>query len=367
MDKVSYGENIPKTMKAVRAHGPMDYRYEEVPVQLPGEGEVLIKVEGCGICGSDVKVWHGSPSAWGLEGFTKHMEDPVVVGHEFSGRVVGLGPGAAERHNLQLGDNVAPEQIVPCCECRYCRETNYHLCEKAYILGSKKNICDGGMAEYCRLPRNSLIHKFPEGFPLKFGPYLEPLGCAIHAIEICNIQYYDVVVIAGMGPVGLGMLQAAAQKNPKLLIALDMKENRLDIAKRLGAHLTINPAKEDAVAKIRSLTDGYGADIYVHASGSPKGVVQGVELLKKGGTYLEFSVFGEKTSLDWSIIGDQKELKIFGGHLSPKESYPTGIRFIMDGRVKVDEIITHVMPLSEFETGLKLMETGDCIKIILKP
>lgn len=146
-----------------------------------------------------------------------------------------------------------------------------------------------------------------------------------------------------------------------------MKENRLDIAKRLGAHLTINPAKEDAVAKIRSLTEGYGADIYVHASGSPKGVVQGVELLKKGGTYLEFSVFGEKTSLDWSIIGDQKELKIFGGHLSPKQSYPTGIRFIMYGRVKVDEIITHVMPLSEFETGLKLMETGDCIKIILKP
>ena len=93
-----------------------------------------------------------------------------------------------------------------------------------------------------------------------------------------------------------------------------------------------------------------------------------MDMVKKGGTYLEYSVFGEPTTLDWSIIGDRKELKVFGGHLSPKESYPTGIRFIMDGRIQPEEVITHEMPLEDYEKGIKLMEKGDeSIKIILKP
>ena len=368
MGDVEYLEMVPETMKAVVAHGPGDYRLDEVPVPAIGDGEVLIKIDGCGICGSDVKVWHGAPSIWGGPGQDKYIDEPVVVGHEFSGEVVGVGRGAAEVHGVKLGDRVAPEQIIPCGRCRYCRETNYHLCQVNHIFGSKKGICDGGMAEYCRLPRNTPIHRLPEGFPPRFGPYMEPLGCAIHGVELTNIQFWDVVVVAGMGPVGLGMLQAAALKNPKLLIAVDMRDKRLDIAGRLGAQLTFNPGKTDAVKEILNLTGGYGCDIYIHATGSPKGVLQGLDMVKKGGTYLEYSVFGDLTSCDWSIIGDRKEITVRGGHLSPKDSYASGIRFIMDGRVKVDEIITNELPLADFEKGLKLMEKGDeCIKIILQP
>jgi L-iditol 2-dehydrogenase len=359
--------DLPRKMKAVVNHAPYDFRLEEIPVPEVGPEEVLIRVGGCGICAGDVKTFHGNPRVWGGNGHPPYVVTPVVPGHEFFGQVVALGEGTKEKHGIALGDWVAVEQIIPCGVCRFCEEGSYWMCERHYIFGFKRHEAEGGFAEYMRLPRNSRIHRLPEGFPLRVAPYIEPLGCAIHAVDRADITFRDVVVIAGMGAIGLGMLQVARLRNPRLLIAVDVIEKRLDLAKKLGADLVLNPKVVDVVEEVKRLTDGYGCDVYIHASGNPQGVIQGLSMLRRLGRYVEFSVFNAPTTVDWSIIGDVKELDIRGAHLSPW-TYPVAIRFLHEGLVKADDIITHELPLEEFKRGLELAEKGDeAIRVVLKP
>ncbi len=359
--------DIPKKMKAVVDYKPGDFRLEEVDVPEVGPEEVLLKIGGCGICAGDVKAYHGAARIWGGNGQPAYIEPPVIPGHEFYGQVVALGEGASEKHGLQVGDWAVSEQIVPCGKCRFCLRGEYWMCEPHAIFGFKKDIADGGFAEYLRLNANTRNYKLPEGFPLQLAPYVEPLGCGIHAVDRGNIQLDDVVVIAGMGPLGLGMLQTARLKNPQLLIAVDVKKNRLALAKELGADMVINPAKEDVEKRIKSLTDGYGCDVYIQASGHTKATIQGLQCLRRLGRFVEFSVYTEPVTVDWSIIGDVKELDVLGAHLSPY-TYPAAIRFLQEGLVKADHIITKELPLSEFKQGLELMEKGeDDIKVVLVP
>jgi L-iditol 2-dehydrogenase len=147
-----------------------------------------------------------------------------------------------------------------------------------------------------------------------------------------------------------------------------MKQKRLDLAGKLGADLTINPGKEDAVKKVKDLTGGYGCDVYIHNSGNPSGVIQGLKMIRKLGTFVEFSVFSEETSVDWSIIGDRKELNILGSHISGHNGYSIAIDFLEKGIIKVDEIVTHEFPLKDFKEAFLLAEKGDIsIKVILIP
>ncbi len=365
MEKIA---SIPDNMKAVVTHGPRDYRLEVVPVPHCGEDDILIKVEAAGICGSDIKAWHGSPYIWGGTGRGKYIQEPVIAGHEFFGKVVALGSVAAEKHKVKLGDYVVPEQIVPCGVCRFCQTGMYHICQQHDIFGFIKERAEGGMAEYAKLPIKSRVHKFPDGFDLSVAAYIEPLGCAIHAVEQGDIQFDDIVVVAGLGPVGLGMLQACVLKNAKEVIAVDFQEKRLDMAREFGASRCINPGRTDIEAEIMALTGGYGCDVYIHASGNPKGVLQGLRIIRKGGRYVEYSVFSEEVTADWSMIGDGKEVEIRGGHLSPMGCYTSAIRFLHSGKMQASKMITHRLPLEQWLDGFKLVEKGvESIKVLLVP
>jgi threonine dehydrogenase-like Zn-dependent dehydrogenase len=353
-------------MRAVVCHGIGDYRLEHVPVPQVGPGEVLIRVDATGVCASDVKAAHGAGRIWGSDVFPRYIQPPVIPGHEFVGTVVELGEGAAERFGLQIGDHAVAEQIVPCWRCRFCRHGQYWMCEQHDIFGFRQR-AQGSWAEYMKFPADSIVHKVPAELPPPIGAFIEPLACGIHAVERANIQLGDVVVIAGMGPIGLGMLQVAKMKSPGTLIAMDIRPFRLKTALELGADLAINPAQEDAVARVRELTDGYGCDVYIEVTGSPRGVLQGLQLIRKLGTFVEFSVMGEPASVDWSIIGDQKELDVLGAHLGPY-SYPKAIRFLQEGSVSGKTIVTHTLPLERFADGLALAEKGeDSLKVVLIP
>ena len=182
-----------------------------------------------------------------------------------------------------------------------------------------------------------------------------------------NIELDDVVVIAGVGPLGLGMVAAARLKNPRLLIAIDMSDSRLEIARRCGADLTLNPAKVDVVDEVMKLTDGYGCDVYIEATGYPAAVEQGLRMIRKLGTFVEFSVMREPVTVDWTIIGDTKELNIHGAHLSPY-CYPIAIQMLEKGLLPMDDIITHQMPLASFQDGMNLVASGkQSIKVTLTP
>lgn len=220
---------------------------------------------------------------------------PITPGHEFVGRIVKFGdtdgPTSPLFPGLKVGDLATAEQIVPCRCCRYCDRGNYHLCLPHDIYGFRQ-LTPGAMATYMRWPRNSIIHKIPDHVPPHHAAFVEPLACSIWAVERAEIKFEDVVVVSGCGPLGLGMIAAAKLKNPKLLIALDVVEWKLDIAKACGATVVLNPAVDDVREKVLALTDGYGCDVYIEAAASDVSVTQGLHMLCKGGRFVGEHSFG---------------------------------------------------------------------------
>ncbi|GHU61139.1 erythritol/L-threitol dehydrogenase [Spirochaetia bacterium] len=361
-------EGIPAKMHALMCCGPHDYRYEEIDVPKINEDEILVKVEACGICAGDIKSYKGAAMFWGGGVLPPWNDAPCVAGHEFIGIVAAIGDNAAKKRGLALGDRAIAEQIVPCWECRFCRDGEYWMCEKANIHGHQKVVADGGMAQYMKYGARDVVHKVSTSLAAKHAAMIEPLSCSVHTVERAQIGFEDIVVVAGLGPIGLCKLQLAKLKNPKLLIGIDNRKKRLDLAKKLGADVVLNFEETDTVAEVLKLSSGYGCDIYIHNSGHPSGVIQGLKMLRKHGRFVEFSVFSGETSVDWSIIGDRKELDIAGSHISGLYGYPVAIDFLQRNIIKVDEIVTHTFPLEKWEEAFALAEKGeDSIKVVLIP
>ncbi len=359
-------DRLPATMRAVRCHGPEDYRLEEVPVPAPGPGEVVVKLDACGICASDVKCFIGAPLFWGDEFRTPYVQAPVTAGHELIGTVWALGDGAGERYGLKAGDRAISEQIVPCGSCRYCSRGQYHLCAVHDIYGFH-TCTQGGMAEFMVFPARALNYKVPADLPIEKAALIEPLACSMHAVERARIEFGDVCVIAGCGTLGLGMVACARLKNPGVLVAIDKSEQRLALARSLGADVTFNPDTCDVAQAILDMTEGYGCDVYIEATGHPDAVNQGLRAIRKGGNFVEFSVMKDPTTTDWTIIGDSKELNIYGAHLSPG-CYPKVIDYLHRGLLNVDGIVTHQLPLDRYLEGFEMVHAGtESIKVLLRP
>ncbi|CAH1649953.1 alcohol dehydrogenase catalytic domain-containing protein [Chelatococcus asaccharovorans] len=352
------------TMRAIVCHGPEDYRVEDVSRPRPGEREMIIRIGACGVCASDCKCWSGAKMFWGGE--NPWVKAPVVPGHEFFGYVDELGAGAAEHFGVAMGDRVIAEQIVPCERCRYCRSGHYWMCEVHNIFGFQREVAEGGMAEFMRIPATARVHRIPDGISLDDAAIIEPLACAIHTVNRADVQLDDVLVIAGAGPIGLMMVQVARLKTPKKLVVIDMVPERLELARRFGADVVINPREEDAWPIVSALTEGYGCDAYIEATGSPSGVEQGLTLIRKLGRFVEFSVFGAPATVDWSIIGDRKELDVRGAHLGPY-CYPIAIDLLARGLVTSQGIVTHRYGLEAWDEAIRVANSLSSIKVLMQP
>ncbi len=359
-------DGIPEKMQAVVCHGPNDYRLEEVAVPQRKPGEALIRVEAVGICASDLKCYHGAAKFWGDENRPAWAETMVIPGHEFVGRVVELDDEAARRWGIAVGDRVVSEQIVPCWECRFCKRGQYHMCQPHDLYGFKRRT-PGAMASYMVYPAEALVHKVSGDIAPQHAAFAEPLSCALHAVERAQITFEDTVVVAGCGPIGLGMIAGAKAKNAMRVIALDLAPEKLKLATKCGADLTIDIAEQDAEKIVKDLTEGYGADVYLEGTGHTSAVPQGLNLLRKLGRYVEYGVFGSDVTVDWSIISDDKELDVLGAHLGPY-CWPAAIKMIESGTLPMDEICTHQLPLTEFQKGLDLVASGkESVKVSLIP
>lgn len=357
-------QEIPEMMKAVVAYAPKDYRYEEVATPtLENDEEIIIKLEACGICAGDVKAFEGAPSFWGDENQPAYIKAPMVPGHEFIGRIVAKGDAVTD---FEIGDRVISEQIVPCWDCRFCKRGEYWMCQKHDLYGFQNNV-NGGMAEYMKFTKEAINYKVPEDLPLEKAILIEPYACSLHAVQRAQVQLGDVVVLSGAGTLGLGMIGALKKSGPSKLVVLDMKEDRLELAKKFGADVVLNPGEVDVVKEIQDMTEGYGCDVYIEATGHPSSVEQGLHAIRKLGRFVEFSVFAEPVTVDWSIIGDRKELDVLGSHLGPY-CYPLVIEGIANGDFPTEGVVTHELGLEDFEEGFELMAKGDkSLKIILKP
>ena len=325
---------------------------------------VIVAVEGVGVCAGDLKAFHGAPSFWGGEGSPAYIKAPMIPGHEFVGTVVEVGPDQKE---FKVGDRVVSDQIVPCWECKFCKTGRYWMCQKHDVYGFQNNV-NGGMAEYMRYPHGSLKYKVPNDMPIEQALLIEPYACSKHCVDRANITNEDVVVLSGAGTLGLGMVGAIRKRNPATLVVLDMNNLRLEKAKEFGADIVMNPGEVDVVEKILEMTDGYGCDIYIEATGHPSSVKQGLEMIRKMGTFVEFSVFADLVTVDWSIISDRKELDLFGAHLSPY-CYEPVIKWIADGSLPTAGVVSHKFSLDDWEKAFELAATGadNSIKVAIIP
>ncbi|WP_018157985.1 erythritol/L-threitol dehydrogenase [Demetria terragena] len=357
---------LPTQMQAVVVHGPEDYRLETIEVPTPGPGDMLMRVEAVGVCASDLKCYHGAAKFWGDENRPSWAQTGVSPGHEIVGEIVATDEEASTRHGLALGDRIAVEQIVPCWECRYCKMGAYWMCGPHDMFGFRN--FSGAMAEYMIVPARALPHKVSKDLPPQHAAFAEPLSCSFHAVERAQITFNDVVVIAGAGPIGLGAIAGARQKNPLKIVALDAVDSKLELAKKCGADEVINITAGDAVQQIKDMTDGYGADVYIEATGHPSAVSQGINLLRKLGRFVEYSVFKDNVTVDWSIISDDKELDVLGAHLGP-HCWPAAIKLLESGALPMDEICTHQFELADFQAALDLVgdSAGGSVKVSILP
>ena len=357
---------IARTMQAVVMHAPEDYRLEEIDVPTPAADELLIRVEAVGVCASDLKCYHGAAKFWGDENRDRWVQPGITPGHELVGEVVSGSEEALAHHGVQIGDRIACEQIVPCGECMYCRRGWYWMCAPHAMFGFKSY--HGAMAEYMIVPALARAHKVSKEIPPHHAAFSEPLSCSLHAVERANLSFDDVVVIAGCGPIGLGAVIGAAHKTPNMVIALDFDDDKLALAKKCGADLTLNPSEVDIYEEIRGLTGGYGADVYIECTGHPSAVSQGLNLLRKLGTFVEYSVFKDDVTVDWSIISDDKELDVLGAHLGPN-CWPAAIKIIESGVLPMDEICTHQYGLADVQKALDQVgdSAGASVKVSIVP
>lgn len=354
---------LPKKMKAVVARGVNDYALMETDVPEVGEEDILLRVEACGICAGDIKASHGTARFWGGDSMPSYCQPPFIPGHEFVGHIVALGRNVTSK--FKVGDRIVSEQIVPCGTCYYCKRGMYWLCAPHDVYGFK-NYLNGGMAEYVRLPKRSINYCIPEDLPLNSAVLIEPLACSLHGVEQSHATADDIVVLAGAGTLGLGMVNFLRMKKVKRLIVLDLSNDRLEIARRFGADITINPKEENAVERVMELSGGVGCDVYIEATGHPSAVQQGLDMIRKGGTFVEFSVMSGTSTVDWSIIGDAKEITIRGSQLSP-HCFEETIQKMINGELMTDGIVTHRFKLEDWEVAYQTAQTQKALKVILVP
>lgn len=340
--------NIPETMKALVCYGPHNYKLEKAFLTpRAGDKDIIIRVEACGICGSDVHCRNGIDRYWPFS------IPPFIPGHETVGYVVEIGKHVK---GFQIGDRVVPEQIVPCGECAYCKMGQYWLCDKEDVYGYKAYL-NGGMAEYMRIPERGIAYKIPKALDAKEAVLIEPYSCARNAIVRSNLCTEDFMVQSGCGTLGLAMITIAKMRNPKYLIAIDIKQDRLDKALEFGADKVLNPLKDDVVGMVNEMTSGFGCDVYIEAAGTEASVEQGLQMIKRRGRFVEFAAFAKKSTIDWSVI-DGKELDIFGSHLSPF-SYPKVIEWLAEGKVMTSGIASHQFTLDNWEKAFNIMDSSE--------
>ncbi len=334
-------------MKAALFEKPHVLNVAQRPLRPLREGEVLLKVESCGVCGTDVHIVEG----------TSRSTPPVVLGHEFAGTIEDAGAS-----HFTQGQKVAVDPNIACGTCFYCRRGLIHLCENLRALGVD---VDGGMAEYCVVPA-SQIYILPDNMPAYTSAFVEPVSCAIHGIDRANIHIGDTVVILGGGTIGLIMLQLAKSAGAARVFVVEPLGHKRELALRIGADKVIDPKAADVHAMIFDLT-GVGADVVIECAGKVQTAQSSLELVRRGGTVEFFGVcsIGETFPFEPNKIYS-KELTIVGSYVNP-HTFSRSIAVLASGKVRVDKFQLDRFPLDGVHEALTFQREGRTIKSIIEP
>ena len=342
-------------MIATVLKGVRDLGLVEKPIPIPKEGEVLVRVRAVGVCGSDVH---------GFEGLIPQRRKlGLIMGHEVAGEVEDGGDSSVWRK----GDRVAVNPQVYCGDCYSCSRGWFHLCDRRLNLGSSMNTWfDGALCEYLAIPGRQL-HRLPQKVSYGEGAVAEPASCAVHMIERGRLESGGTVVIIGTGTIGLIAVQVAAQMDPAKLIVVDKLDQRLTIAKKLGAEVLINPAKEDPVERIMAETEGRGADVTFEAAGLAITYDWAIRSLRKRGTLLALGFIDEQVPFDMRHL-IFREITVVGSTGFTSE-IDEALKLIGGGRVDVKPLITHEFSLEDAQVAFETASdpNAGAIKVMIYP
>ena len=340
-------------MKAAVFHGPnQPLAIEDVPTPTPQAGEVLVKVAGCGVCHTDLHyIDHGVPT---------FKKPPLVLGHEASGTVAGLGSGVSQ---FKLGDRVLLPAVYGCGQCRMCRTGRENVCERMVMFG---NNVDGGYAEYMLAPAKDAI-PLPGEIPLVEGAIIaDATTTPYHAVvNRGRVRPGDAVVVFGCGGIGLNVVQIAAAVGGQV-VAVDIVDSKLDWAKKLGAAATLNARSVERIDKeLRKLTGG-GADVAFEAIGNPVTQEQAFASVRTGGRLVVVGFSDKPMTLDTGRVMF-REIEIVGSLGCRAVDYPRVLELARQGKIKVAELVTAKFPLDDINAAFDALRRGEGIRSVITP
>ena len=301
---------------------------KEIPVPKPSEKEVLVKIEYCGICGSDVHYYeYGRVADYVVEG-------DFILGHEVAGTVVEVG---SQVKSLKVGDRVALEPGIGCGKCEQCKEGKYNLCKDVIFFATPP--VQGALKDYVVHPED-MCFKLPDNVSTKEGALVEPLSVGLHACRQGGVTVGNSVVVLGAGCIGLCTLLSAKAFGASEIIVVDLFEKRLEFAKKMGATHVINGKEEDVIARVNELLRGKGADVVLETAGAPKTIYQTSLLAKPGGTVVLVGI-AVQNDLQYNFGQVMSKELTIKSVFRYRNLYPTAIAAISSGTIDVNQIVTH--------------------------
>lgn len=347
-------------MKAAIWYGAKDIRVEEVQEPVIRPGAVKIRVEWCGICGSDLHEYVAGPIT--IPVAEPHpltgVQAPVIMGHEFAGQVIEVGEGV---ERIKVGDRVCVEPILNCGECAPCCKGMYNLCETLGLHGMSG---EGGGFSEVTMVQEHMVHKIPEHMTYEQGALVEPVAVALHAVRQSQMKAGDSCVVFGLGPIGLAILQCLKAAGATRIIAVDISTERREKALSLGATHTINPLEQDAATFIRELT-GNGADVCFEAAGVEPTLASAVDCVKVDGQVLIVSLWERNPAIALnSLVFKEINIK---GTICYRDVFPTVIDMIANGTLQSEKLITSKIKVDDItEKGFEaLLKNKNEIKILV--
>jgi len=325
----------------------------DLPKPEPAEGEVVIRVHACGVCGTDLHIFSGE--------LTEGVVPPVVLGHEITGEIVAVGKGVTE---LSEGRTVAVDPVVSCGRCEFCQVGRKNLCKAPTIIGYSRN---GGYAEYVAVPASHAIPLDPKA-GIKGGILVETLACVLNGYERLGFEAGRSAMVIGAGAVGLLWNQLLKQSPSTLLIQSEPVEMRRRVAAELGADLVIDPSTESVTERVREVLPE-GVDFIVDASGDPAAIEEGIALVRKGGTFMIFGITppASKVRIDSHEVY-QREMRIIASKMPPHKLNQAA-RLLESGRIAYDKIVTTIRGLDDLAEAIRLFAEGRDrqIKVAIDP
>ena len=339
-------------MKALVKHSPKEGIWmEDVPDPKCGPGEVRIRITHTAICGTDKHIFEWDEWA------QNNLKLPLIVGHEFCGIIDEVGPHVT---HYKVGDRVSGEGHITCGNCRNCRAGKKHLCPETIGVGVHR---DGAFAEYLVIPESN-VWPLHEDIPSEIAAFFDPLGNAVHTAQAFNITGEDIL-ICGAGPIGMMAAAICKFSGSRNIVVTDINDYRLNLAKDLGASRTVNPRKEDIGTVFEELGISHGFDVGLEMSGNPEAFNQMISLMYNGGNIALLGLLPNSTKVDWNKV-IFKGLNIKG--IYGREMYDTWYKMtqMIRSGLSVSKVLTHHFKIDDFQKAFKVIESGNCGKVVLE-